>query len=272
MITLGISCSLIITPMLKTEMYKALIRLIVFSTSLVVSGAFASEEAVFCTEARPYPPFIYLDESGEPKGTLVEIVKTSAKHAGIKPLFISESWLRCQKLVLANEAQALFGMIRTPERELKFQFPPEPQYIVAAQYPIFSPKDGLIHRNYKYIFTDNAFAPLMYRKIKQFGLQAPMGYVAQSYLEQHELTPGQKYTVDEGLKLAAINRLDGYIVERKIGLARLRTLGLESRMFVSEHAVLTDYWYVPFNKEYFQHNKPIVTKFWSQIAKTRAGF
>lgn len=230
----------------------------------------AKTSVTFCAETRPYPPYVYIDEQGKAAGILIDIINKSASQSGFKANFITHPWLKCQKLVEDNEAQALFGMIKTPERETTFQFPKSTeQYIAAAEYPVFYAKASVFNNHYDAIFTPEQFNAETYRDIKRFGLQAPLGYVVQKLLTNYELAADINYTVDEGLEMAARNRLDGYIVERTIGLSRLKTLQLEDKLLVSDTPITKDYWYVPFNKQFYQQNQALVDKFWQVMASVR---
>ncbi|CCQ11703.1 ABC-type amino acid transport/signal transduction systems, periplasmic component/domain [Pseudoalteromonas luteoviolacea B = ATCC 29581] len=239
-------------------------------TVLASHQALGAKTITFCTEARPYPPFVYLNEHGEATGLLVDIVKQSAEKSGFKAIFISHPWLRCQKLVEENHAQALFGMIRTPERAALFQFPAQrAQYIAAAEYPIFYTHQSVLYEHQSQLFTQSEFNTDQYRKIRKFGLQAPLGYVVQTFLVNSELTAEDSYTVDEGLEMAANNRLDGYVVERTIGLSRTKSLGLENVLLVSNTPVTKDYWYVPFNKQFYVQNQTLIDTFWQNVENVR---
>lgn len=249
---------------------RRIIQYCVLLLAVLPSSILAKAKITFCAETRPYPPYIYIDERGEATGILIDIIKRSAKDSGFTPVFITHPWLRCQKLVADNEAQALFGMIRTPERELVYQFPTvQNQYIAAAQYPIFYAKKSVIDTHYNAVFLNAQFNSEAYRTYKKHGLQAPLGYVVQKVLTNYALTADSNHTVDEGLQMAARNRLDGYVVERSIGLARVTTLNLEDKLLVSDIAVTEDFWYVPFNKQFYAQNSKLVDSFWHRVAKNR---
>ncbi|WP_448213200.1 substrate-binding periplasmic protein [Colwellia sp. MEBiC06753] len=256
-------CLCSILKRLKFTSYLLVLALVSFYSA-------ANQTVTFCSEAKQYPPYISVDQYGNPSGLLVDIVKKSAKEVGLTANFITDAWLRCQKLVTENKAQALFAMIKTSQRAQTFQFPADSKhYIAVAEYPIFYTENSVIHQHLDRLFSSGKFSPTAFLAIKNYGLQAPLGYVAQEYITRHGLNSSVDYTVDEGLKMAALGRLDGYIVERNIGLARAELLALKSKLKTSNQAVIKQDWFVPFNKQYYQQHKSIIDKFWLQVAKNR---
>lgn len=259
-----------LTLKLHKRLFSLVIIFFVMLTASTTNFAVAKPIVTFCAETRPYPPFVYMDDKEQLTGTLVDIIKRSAHKAGISPVFIAHPWLRCQKLVEDNEAQALFGMIQTPERELLYQFPAEQDhYIARAEYPVFYAKNSVIQRYSNSLLFSERFNMEAYRDVRHYGLQAPLGYVVQKLLSSKGLTAENNYTVDEGLEMAARNRLDGYVVERNIGLSRIKSLNLTNELVVSSNTVTTDYWYVPFNKQFYSQNESLVKTFWHHIGSNR---
>ena len=251
----------------RAKINKPLFLLFLITMSNVV---WAKPDIVFCFEDKAYPPYIFVDQHSQAAGILVEKIKRAAKQLEINPVFITSPWLRCQKLVKQNQAQALFAMIRTPERAEQFQFPDNPDHhIQLADYPIFYHPDSAFSNNLASLFQHNRFVPDAYKKIKRFGMQAPMGYVAQDYLKTHDLMTTFEYTVEQGLTQVSNNRLDGYIVERQIGLKKIESLALKRAVKITEHPVIQETWFVPFNKTFYEDNKLLIDQFWSMVSQVR---
>ena len=70
-----------------------------------------------------------------------------------------------------------------------------------------------------YLLLKGEFNVAYYKKIKKFGLQAPAGYVLEQYIKQNNIAANTDYDLNLGIHQVAIARLDGYLVEKRIGLA-----------------------------------------------------
>lgn len=247
-------------------MYDRSIKLIAFYSVMIVtllitlignrSHALASGVFTVCHEETSYPPYIYTSK-GIASGLLVDIISQSAKLSSIKLNLYSSSWLRCQKDVQSGRADALFAMVKTPEREQRYQFPttqPDLYFLWQAQYPVFYEIGiGFDAKNY----------------IPNKGLAAPLGYVVTEKLKNKNWLSPYTYKPNEGLAMVAIKKLDGYVVERLIGTELLKQLELSSKVKASDTSLLNTNWYIPFNRKFYKANKHMVELFWRNIATVR---
>ena len=210
-----------------------------------------------CYEDKNYPPYIYTQENVG-KGILIDIINDAIQKTSVSISFYSKPWMRCQQDVLSGEAHALFAMIQTDERKKLFSFPPENKllqwYLWLAQYPVFRAKGKP--------FDATQYQP-------NTGIGAPFGYVVWDMLnDNHWLSPYQ-YEPKDGLKMVAMNKLDGYIVERQIGIHLLEVINHTADVDVSKYLMLQSNWYLPFNKHFYKSNKVLVDTIWRNIAVQR---
>ena len=228
-----------------------------------------------CYEDNNYPPYILnkLKSEHTPQGLLVEIILSAAKNVGITIEFIRRPWLRCQQMVKNNQAQALFAMIKTPERTNDFSFPKtEQQSLVTAEYGLFIKKKGPFDNKPQLtaLRDEKRFLDIAaYQKQKVFGLSAPNGYVVHRLLSQHQLVSEFDYRLGEGVLAVSNNRLDGYVVEKRIGLNAIARQKLTASVYWSDIIVLSDHWYIPFNNTYYQQNSAEVERFWQAISQVK---
>lgn len=218
----------------------------------------ASSSLKICHEANQYPPYIF-QENAQSRGLLIDIVQKASQLSNIPVTFYGTSWTRCQKDVKAGKAHALFAMVQTTQRTKNFAFPPSEKsqlwYLWQAQYPIFVNANSEINLK--------TYQP-------HHGIGAPLNYVVWQILQEKKwLSPFQYGPVD-GLNMVALGRLDGYAVERLIGLNLLEQNKLSTKVRVTDTSLLDTYWYIPFNFNYYQENKHQVEQFWSAIAKARS--
>jgi polar amino acid transport system substrate-binding protein len=240
---------------------KTLIFISLFSCSL----GFASDKLIFCYELADYPPYIdSLDPTDNTTGYLNELITQTGNSLGIDIVFKRDSWGRCKKKVLEGSYHGLFAMIATPERMVQFAFPQDAlsnpsRYLWEVNYPIFYPKSkGLNLASYP-------------NKLST-GIGAPFGYVVHQILANKKLLTPNNYTAEEGLKLVAQGKLDGYVVESEIGKLILEKLGDKDRVGITEETILTSYWFLPFSRQFYQENPELVELFWTTLNKNRLAY
>ncbi len=182
------------------------VTLLLAHCGLFIAQVNASSSLKICHEANQYPPYIY-HENGQSRGLLIDIVQKASQLSNISVTFYGTSWTRCQKDVETGQADALFAMVKTDERSLKFAFPTQLKlhewHLWVAQYPIFI--------NINSDFTERNYVP-------RHGIGAPLNYVVWQLLKERAWLSPFQYEPIDGLKMVAIDRLDGYAVERLIGL------------------------------------------------------
>ena len=210
-----------------------------------------------CYEDNNYPPYIYRDESVG-KGILVDIIIAAAQETRVSLALYSKPWMRCQQDVISGEAHALFAMIETDQRKKIFAFPPENKlshwYLWLAQYPVFRAKG-------------KPFIAAQYQP--QTGIGAPFGYVVLDMLKDKNWLSPYQYEPKDGLKMVAMNKLDGYVVERQIGIHLLEVINHTKDVEVSQHLMLQSNWYLPFNKSFYESYPTLVEAMWRNIAVQR---
>ncbi|MEP7703141.1 transporter substrate-binding domain-containing protein [Paraglaciecola sp. 25GB23A] len=241
------------------------IRTLIFISLFSCSLSFASQKLIFCYELADYPPYINsLDPADNTTGYLNELISQTGNSLGIDIVFKRDSWGRCKKKVLDGSYHGLFAMIATPERSAQFAFPQDAlsapsRYLWQVNYPIFYPKSkGLNLSSYPNQFST--------------GLGAPFGYVVHQILANKKLLTPHNYTAEEGLKLVAQGKLDGYVVESEIGKLILEKLGEIDRVDISEEIILTSYWFLPFSRQFYQENPELVELFWTTLNKNRLAY
>ena len=226
--------------------------------SIVCSKVISANNTIkICHEANHYPPYISLKDS-EPEGILVDIIIDASQKVEQSIELYSNSWIRCQQDVMAGRAQALFAMVNTDKRQKEFAFPPQENlnswYMWLAQYPVFTPENSK--------FDVNSYQP-------QQGIGAPLGYVVWNRLKQKKWLSPFQYEPIEGLKMLGVHKLDGYVVERLIGLKLMQENNLMSKVKINHYSVLDTQWYLPFNKGFYNRNKILVHRLWKHMSVQR---
>lgn len=113
--------------------------------------------------ADPFPPYQYIDEDGNIKGSDYDIVNNVVKKLKLKAEYIIDEWSIIERKLNQNEIDAAFQVQKTPEREKRYFFSNKLRdattSIIAAKYDTQSNnfeellEDGsklAVINNYKY--------------------------------------------------------------------------------------------------------------------------
>jgi polar amino acid transport system substrate-binding protein len=219
----------------------------------------------FCFEDQPYLPYLS-DPSvaSDNKGLLVDLVEAAASMQGISISLERMPWKRCLRSLEQGTIDAAFAIIWTQERDQLFAYPmsnsgvPDSSMrIWRARYEVFAHEDMPLQ------WDGSTFSNVRY------GLSAPKGYVAREKLESKGLLYENELNPDRGFKLVSLQRLDGYIVEKLIGLEALKRLNIDNVKIRFEQPYMQSDWFVAFSKQKYAQNKQLVETFWQQLRKAR---
>lgn len=231
----------------------------------------------FCYEDRNFPPYIFsTSNNDQPKGLMIDLILLSAKDAGFTVNLISKPWLRCQKLVKQNQANALFAMIQTNERSQIFAFPKnknlQQPYLFQGEYAIFIQKDGPfdLDKTKQLLIDENGLNLDVYYPVAKYGLSAPLGYVVRTILKDKNVLSSLNLTPIQGLKFVANGKLDGFVIDRKIGTYLSKELNLEHKLTATKYSLLQTKWHAAFNKEFYQTNQKQINEFWNAFERHRS--
>jgi len=72
--------------------------------------------------ADPFPPYQYIDEDGQIKGSDYEIVKSIIDEMGYEAEFIIKDWPEIERMFNEKKIDIAFQVQKTPEREKKYYF------------------------------------------------------------------------------------------------------------------------------------------------------
>ncbi len=105
----------------------------------------------------------------------------------------------------------------------------------------------------------------------KFGIAAPAGYVARKLLVEEGIYPkdGTNLDLARGLKMVAMGRLDGYVVNKSTGDKTLKELGLENSITTLPIPFMYSYLHLAYSKPFFSTNKACAEQVWNQIAVIR---
>lgn len=101
------------------------------------------------TEARPevtvgsdtYPPFVYMDENGDPTGIDVELGREAFRRMGYDAVFTTIDWEQKDALLASGEIDCIWGCFSMSGREAKYQW--AGPYMVSRQVVAVNADSGI---------------------------------------------------------------------------------------------------------------------------------
>lgn len=161
-----------------------------------------------------YPPFSFIDTSGNLQGFDVEIGNTVAKRIGVTPTPVTTAWDGIIGGLLAGKYDAIIGSMAITDERLKAVDFSAAYYRSGAQ--LFVPK----HSDIQNIDQMNG---------KVIGVT--LGETYESWLRIHK--PGVTLRTYKGLPAILLDlqnhRIDGFVADKMAGLITIRDKGLDAK-------------------------------------------
>jgi polar amino acid transport system substrate-binding protein len=248
-------------------MKRYIVILSITMSVLSASLANALERFTLCYEDQDYAPYL-IGASVTPAvpkpGLLVELSQKAFASVGFEVDFVRRPWKRCMRMVEENQAVGMFGVIYSKEREKIGTYPmigKEPdrsRRLLSVDYPIFHHKDKPIE------WDGTSFLNT------QIKVATPLGYqIADTLKSTHHIEPNTTYLPEAGLLLIAQNKLDGYIVEKNVGMAILRKHKLENIVIPSDPVFKQHELYLFLSHGFYDTHKEKAENIWSSLAVLR---
>lgn len=247
-------------------------RLNLVTLSLLIPAAVLAETPEvlrICYEIQDSLPFwSTMTDQGEAKpGLLLELIDSAAQQAGLRLELQRQPWKRCILQLQHGQSDGIFAAVWQPERDTWGQFPgrdtqrdaPVQRHyrLWQADYPIIARNGGTLGWDGKHFSgTRN-------------GLSAPLGYVANQRLEALGVLAKPTYSAEIALKLIALQRLDGYVLERQIARNHIRTLGLQTQLVLLPTPLFAADWYLPLSHQFYRQHPELAQRFWQALAEQR---
>jgi polar amino acid transport system substrate-binding protein len=241
---------------------KAFLTLIM--CTLLSSPAWAF---TLCIEDADYSPYLIGNSDSSDNGMLPHMIRAAAKDNQEPLKIVAYPWKRCIDMLSKGQTDALAASIWIPEREAWGAFPKltgQPQgapdrskRLWSGEYPVFVAPQGTLSYDGK-----------QFSGVKT-GLSAPSGYVAWQRLKDAGVLYQDVLQPKAGLKLVALNRLDGYVVERHIGQHMLDQMGLTSQVTTLPTPYIKDDWYLVFSHQFQTANPDLTQRIWTSLGKIR---
>ncbi|OHD22560.1 MAG: hypothetical protein A2Y38_11270 [Spirochaetes bacterium GWB1_59_5] len=123
----------------QSHFRSRLISITLIALSFISVSAGADERTIRVGGDHAYPPFEYLDESGQPAGFNIELAQALAKTMGFTLQIELSSWTEARARLHYGIVDMLAGMYRSPARQAAIGFS-QPYY--TTDYNLFARKDS----------------------------------------------------------------------------------------------------------------------------------
>lgn len=217
-----------------------------------------------CYENSEMQPYTHGDDVSPEPGFLPDLIEQASKESNLNLVFYRRPWGRCMLDLEQGQAEGIFPLIWTAEREQWAAFPqlatggldPE-RYLWEGSYSIF------VRYGSNLRWDGERFSQL------KNGVAAPFGYVAQQRLNQLGIPGPQHISVEKGLALVALKRLDGYVVDSLIGKYLIHKYGLNNDLTTLRVPFMSSKWYLALSKHFVRHHPDHAQELWTALEKIR---
>ena len=254
------------TPARPTSQAQRSAWLPILLLSLLPACAMAEHPRLrICYETEDALPF-WTDAKQANPGVLIELIQSTAQQLDIPLEFQRQPWKRCVMQLQTGQSDGIFAAIWQADRDAWGQFPgrnPQRDLPVDRNYRLWQADYPIITRIGSPLQWDGQqFSGL------QAGLSAPLGYIASQRLQaMGALNTSQ--SAEKALKLVVLGRLDGYVVERQIGITHIRQLGLQSKLTMLPIPLFRADWYLPLSHQFTHRHPELARRFWQALGEQR---
>jgi polar amino acid transport system substrate-binding protein len=241
--------------------------LVVLTSFAIISGA---EAFSLCVERADYPPLLFAQDINGRAGLLPDMVRAAAAEQGESVELLRHPWKRCIDMLKKGQVDAIAASFWSPERDAWGAFPKKTDSPLSGpdnnlrlwreEYRIFVPQGSELR------YDGTHFSGL------NTGLGAPPGYVVWQRLKDSGVLTDQVLQPKTGLRLVALQRLDGYVSERSIGRNLLRELGLEGQVTLLPQTYYEDDSYLVFSHQFRQRYPQLTQAVWHSLPATRTQY
>jgi polar amino acid transport system substrate-binding protein len=240
---------------------RALLAILLGLSLSTAAGAFS-----LCVEDADYPPLLLAKDLDGKAGLLPDMTRAAGAEHGQSMTLLRHPWKRCIAMLRKGEVDALAAAFWVPERDAWGAYPKQAGQPSAVdgdlrlwreEYRVFVPLQGKLR------YDGANFSGL------SSGIGAPPGYLIWQQLKDAGVLSDAVLPPKIGLRLVAMNRLDGYVIERSIGQNLLRVLSLSDQVRLLPQTYFEDDSYLVFSHQFQQKNPQLTQAIWQSLPAIR---
>ena len=92
-------------------------NLFIFIFLVFISQVANAQSSITIVRGQDFPPYHFIDQSGNEAGFIIEIIQTVADNINIEIEFKQYPWSRCLRLVEMGKVDAMMNLFKTEERK-----------------------------------------------------------------------------------------------------------------------------------------------------------
>lgn len=245
--------------------------LVVLSIGLLPALAMAEERTRLrlCIEDGGLPPYTSPPSHAQPgqPGLVIELVEQAARQIGVQVDLHQKPWKRCVRELGQGASDGIVMAIwqadrdawgRYPGRDVEADTAVDPERrLWRVTYPI------LVRAGSALQWDGQRFSGVVY------GVGAPLGYVASQRLQELGVLAGGSLAPAKAVRLVAMGRLDGYVLEREIAQQMLERQQLQGQLAPLPVPLLETDWYLPLSHQFYAANPALAERFWQALGEQR---
>lgn len=240
---------------------QVLLAILIGLSFSAYAGAFS-----LCVEDADYPPLLLAKDLDGQAGLLPDMARAAGAEHGQSMTLLRRPWKRCIAMLRSGQVDALAAAFWSPERESWGAFPKRAGQATGAdgdlrlwreEYRVFVPPQGKLR------YDGHNFSGL------SSGIGAPPGYIVWQRLKDAGVLSDTVLPPKVGLRLVALQRLDGYVIERSIGENLLRVLGISEQVSLLPQTYYEDDAYLVFSHQFQQTNPQLTQAIWHSLPAIR---
>lgn len=228
--------------------------------------AWAGQETLrLCYEQADYPPFIGPAPPVD-AALLIDLISSAAKRNQLLIQWYRRPWKRCIHELQHGRVDGVFAAIWLPERDSWGVFPGRQSGgdTADSRYRLWQVDYPILTR----VNSDLRWDGERFSGVNR-GVGAPLGYVAQERLKVLGVLTQTSLAAEQALRLVASGRLDGYVVERQIGLSLIDKLGLNERLNFMSLPLMKADWHLPLSYQFVKRHPDLSARFWQSLGEER---
>lgn len=249
------------------------------SMGLVIAGVIGTSMASefpdrpfrVCFEMQDNMPFIQgVPEDGMvilgEHGVIADLLILASERRGIELNFSFMPWKRCIQQLGQGKVDGIVAAIWSSDRDSWGVFPKvgaeadNEKAIWFVDYLIYTQLGSRLNWN------GSHFSGIRH------GIAAPLGYIAHKKLNELGVLHNQNLSLTDGFALLALGRLDGYVVEERIGRRVINDLQLGDKLVPISPPFMRVHWFMPVSHQWYKAHSEFSLEFWltlSEIRKTQ---
>ena len=193
----------------------------------------------------------------------IDRINQALKNSGFQGIFYRRPWGRCIQDLVSGSYDVIFPTVWMKGRDKWGRFPRDgdgkldnSRAIRKATYRVYTPVNSTLN------WDGKQFSGL------SSGIGAPYGYVVYHMLKSMGYLSPIDFSVEEGFKMLALNRLDGYVLEEQVAGELIEKFHYQEKVSVLPLAFHISYFHLLLSHQFYRRDPEGAEKLWDELKAT----